>query len=241
MMGTTLEDSQINVLNRMVHRHGQVFLAPDDLKGVKSDPNMFPVAVLFKYRKELEKPTLKEGFRSIKIEPFVRKWPDDYVNKAAIFDYDGTLRDVPAGAKYKFPTKPEEVMLLSGRKEALEGIKANGYLLLGVSNQSGIARNQVTKDNAIKCFERTNELLGLEIDYVFCEHNIPPICYCRKPQSGIGVHLIHKYKLNPKECIFVGDQTTDKTFAERLGMKYYDQADFFDLNADFKYIDLEPK
>jgi hypothetical protein len=36
-----------------------------------------------------------------------------------------------------------------------------------------------------------------------------------------------KHKLSRKDCIFVGDMTTDKTFATRAGITYYDQADFF--------------
>ena len=43
----------------------------------------------------------------------------------------------------------------------------------------------------------------------------------------MGVYLIMKYGLDPTKCIFVGDQTTDKTFAKRLGMEYFDEADFF--------------
>ena len=43
----------------------------------------------------------------------------------------------------------------------------------------------------------------------------------------MGVFLIEKHKLNPAETIMVGDQTTDKTFARRLGFEYVDQKDFF--------------
>jgi len=81
---------------------------------------------------------------------------------------------------------------------------------------------------AIACFERTNKLLGVDIEYYYCPHRVPPItCYCRKPQSGLGVHLIETHKLNPAECIYVGDRGTDKTFAKRLGFNYVDANDFF--------------
>ena len=33
-------------------------------------------------------------------------------------------------------------------------------------------------------------------------------------------YFIEKYKINPANSIMIGDRTTDKTFAERLGMKY---------------------
>jgi histidinol phosphatase-like enzyme len=53
------------------------------------------------------------------------------------------------------------------------------------------------------------------------------VCYCRKPQSALGVYFIEKYKLDPRKCVMVGDQTTDKTFAKRFGMEYVDEKEFF--------------
>jgi len=44
---------------------------------------------------------------------------------------------------------------------------------------------------------------------------------------GLVVEFILKHKLNRKECIFVGDMTTDETFAKRAGFQYVDHAEFF--------------
>ena len=65
-------------------------------------------------------------------------------------------------------------------------------------------------------------------DYHFSPH-LPPkdLCYCRKPQSGAGVLMMHKHKLDLKTCLMVGDATSDKTFAERLGIKYKHPNIFF--------------
>ena len=77
-------------------------------------------------------------------------------------------------------------------------------------------------------FDYTNQQLGVDIEYVFCPHqSAPPMCYCRKPFAGFGVHFINKHKLNRKDTIFVGDMTTDKTFAARCGFQYVDQGEFF--------------
>jgi hypothetical protein len=45
--------------------------------------------------------------------------------------------------------------------------------------------------------------------------------------NGRGVDFIMRHKLNRKECIMVGDMTTDRTFAARSGFQYADQAEFF--------------
>jgi HAD superfamily hydrolase (TIGR01662 family) len=117
---------------------------------------------------------------------------------------------------------------MDGRIDRLKEYIAKGYILLGVSNQSGVAKGVLTHEQAKACFDKTNELLGLDIDVSFCPHSVPPIsCYCRKPGVGHGVEFIEKYKLDPALCIMVGDMTTDKTFSTRCGFKYVDQSIFF--------------
>lgn len=226
-LDTSIEDAQYNVCQRMIERYGKLLMPEDIAVMSKTDPNMFPTAVLFKYRKELEKPSTSEGFAKVEIRKFVRRPQGDaYKQKAVIFDYDGTLRTTKSGNKY--PTDPDDIEILPGRSEVLRKMLANGDKLLGVSNQGDVARGKLTVEKAIACFERTNELLGVNIEYAFCPHNPAPIqCYCRKPQIGLGVMFIEKYKLNKTQISYVGDMTTDKTFASRLGIQYHDAEDFF--------------
>jgi len=222
-LATSFEDAQLNACLRMVAKHGKL-IQPEEFKTLK-DPNTFPPAALFNYRKIFEKPTVAEGFDSVDKRAFVRKWPADYTNKALFLDYDGTLR-VSVG-KQEWPEETSDVKVLPGRKEVLQDYIKKGYRLIGVSNQSAIAKG-LDPQKVHDCFKKTNELLGIEIEYMFCPHNIPPVvCYCRKPHPGMGALFISKYKLNPAECIMVGDQTTDETFAERCGFQYQDAAKFF--------------
>lgn len=224
-MDTCIEDAQINALHRMWDTYGKIF---EEGKGEvgKKDPHVFPIAVLFRYRKEFGKPTTGEGFSTVKREKFVRR-PATGTEKAIIFDYDGTLRE--SSGPDKWPNHPDEVTIMPGRKKVVEKY-AKDHLLLGASNQAMIAKGKLSRADAVACFAETNKQLGAHIhDYVFCPHKIPPAsCYCRKPQSGIGVYFIRKYNLDPAQVIMVGDQTTDKTFAKRLGFQYVDQKDFFE-------------
>ncbi|HVI40795.1 MAG TPA: HAD-IIIA family hydrolase [Anaerovoracaceae bacterium] len=224
MMGTKIEDAQFNAAYRMIQRKGKL-LGPDDYKGEK-DPNIFPPVVLFGYQKKFQQPTALEGFDSVETIPFVRKLDPEFKEKAAIFDYDDTLRKTKSGSLY--PTNPDDIEILPGRKEKLAQLVAEGYKLLGVSNQSGVAKGELTDEMARKCFDRTNELLGQSIDYLFCPHGKFPInCYCRKPMNGnFVVHMV-KHKLDPAKCFFVGDMTSDKTFAGRAGIKFYHADKYF--------------
>lgn len=221
---TSLEDAQLNACLRMIHRRGRL-LMPADFK-TEEDPSLFPPAALYAYRKRFEKPSTDEGFSSIERIPFIRRWGAEYVNSALIFDCDGVFRH--SSGKEKFPCCPEEVVPIEGRGSiAMEMAKSYKYVL-GVSNQSGIAKKKLTDEQCQATFARTNELSGIEIDWLYCPHNIPPVsCYCRKPSPGLGAVIIERFKLLPSKCVFVGDQTSDATFAKRCGFEFQHSDDFF--------------
>jgi len=220
----SFEEAQFNAVTRMIRNHGSL-LSNKEIKA-KKDPNTFPSVTLFSYKKNFEKPSHDEGFDRIIIRPFVRELPKNFINKAIILDYDGTLRVTKSGEKY--PKSPDDVEVLPGRAEKLRKLQLNNYLLLGISNQSGIGKGDLPVEIAEQCFEATNQKLGVDIEYKYCPHNSFPVqCYCRKPQTGLGVTFIEKYKLNPSECIYVGDMTSDKTFAQRCGFQFKKADRFF--------------
>jgi len=207
----------------MIKTYGHL-LSAEEIKKVKS-PNTFTAAVIFAMAKKFEEPGLGEGFVSVEKIPFVREYDPSYTGRALILDYDGTLRKTGSGDKY--PRSPKDVVPLKGRVRKLQQFVDEGYILLGVSNQSGIAKGDLKERDARDCFEYTNKLLGHDIEYHFCPHSPVPPCYCRKPQTGLGVLLIEKHKLDPRKCIMVGDMTSDKTFAKRCGFRFAHADDFF--------------
>lgn len=223
-ISTSLEEAQMNACLRMIRKTGKL-LTPEEIKAAK-DPNIFPPAALFHYRKQFKAPSTAEGFDAVMEIPFVRTWGPEYKYKALIIDYDGTLR--LSTGKQKYPTTPDEIQMLPGRTDVLKTFKDDGYLLLGASNQSGIARGSVTREAVVGVFEETNNRLGLKIDYNFCPHPSNPVmCYCRKPSPGMAAIFIEKYKLLPSKCIMIGDMTSDKTFANRSGFEFVHVNDFF--------------
>lgn len=241
-MQTSFEDCQVNALHRMYDRYSTVFLTPDAIKAhdsARTDPNMFPLAAMFAAKKRMAgdkkkgipsgKPTTAEGFAKIVKVPFVRR-PPNGTNRAIIVDYDGTLRADARehGGEQPYPVKVSEVHALPNRQKVLQRYVDQGYSIFGVTTQSGIGKGHLTEADAVACIEETNRQVGHRIITLFCPHyNFPVSCFCRKPQPGLGVQLIRQYHLNPAECIFVGDMTTDKTFAERCGFQYQDESEFF--------------
>lgn len=221
---TSFEDAQLNACLRMVKRRGKL-LSPEEMKTTK-DPNLFPPVALFNYRKIFEKPTTVEGFDEVIEVPFIRTWAAEYKNKALILDYDGTLRK--SRGEYDYPVKFSDIEVNNIVTPIIHAFQNDGYFILGVSNQSGIAKGIVSDEMAVKCFEETNRQLRISVDFYYCPHSIPPVsCYCRKPHVGLGAVFIEKYKLNPSLCLMVGDMTTDETFAERCGFKFIHTLQFF--------------
>lgn len=218
-------DALYNAVQRMINTYGKM-LSPVQIRKCK-DLGVYLPVVIYKIRKAFEVPNIEEGFNSVVKIPFKRKLDNSvYINKAIVLDYDGTLRTTKSGENY--PKTPDDVEILPNRTETLTKYIKKGYIMLGASNQSFISKKVMTEEQAIECFERTNELLDLKIDYKFCPHTAyPQICYCRKPIPGMAVEFIEKYKLDPSKCVMVGDSTTDKTFATRSGFQYSKPEDFF--------------
>jgi HAD superfamily hydrolase (TIGR01662 family) len=230
---TKIEDAQYNASYRLLNKFlldtnkfkVHEILGPDCAKFVGKDQICIPSVAQFAYRKQFEEPTLSEGFASLEKVDFKRQ-SSSYSNKAIILDYDGTLRITKSGKKY--PIGVDDIKILPGRQEILQKYLAKGYKLLGVSNQSGIEKGDLSEQTAIACFNKTNQMLGFDIDVQYCPHHSFPIrCYCRKPLPGLGVYLIETHKLNAAQCIMVGDSTSDKTFASRSGFSYTPSSEFF--------------
>lgn len=221
---TSVDDALVNACWRMLDRCGRL-LSPEEMKAAgRDDPNLFPPAAVFRYQQLLEEPSLDEGFESIHRVPFVRRLAEQYTRRALILDYDGTLRRTKSGAPY--PRDPDDVVILPHRRETLARYVADGFLLLGVSNQAGVGRRDVDAATVEACFRRTNELLRLDIDVRYSPH--PEGSWCRKPMPGLGVELIRDHLLNPLECVMVGDMESDHGFARTCGFTYADAAQFFE-------------
>ena len=229
---STIEDCQIRVLHRQWQKFGRLFLTGNSTKHAIADSHIFPIAALFKSRLNMEPADMEEGFSKITSVsvPSAISIFSNYPNRALFLDIDGTLRKTDH-LPNKYPTDPNEIVLLhdADRMRAkLQTYLDQGYLLFGVSNQSGINKGTISEETCRACMDRTLGLLGIKIEIMWCPHKSSPVsCYCRKPQSGMGMHVIEKYKVNPAQSVMVGDQTSDHTFGERLGMKFIHSQSFF--------------
>ncbi len=224
---TSLQDARINIVLRTLERYHRL-LGPDDFKALaKSDPNLPPPIAMQRWLESLEPPAIDEGFSVIDEIPFQRRVPIEHRKRALLLDVDGTLRRTASGEVY--PRHADDVVLIPGRREVLQRWIEAGYELYFVSNQSGVASGKLTQQEADGAFQRTIDLLRLDVaEVAYCPHPaFPANCFCRKPMPGLGIYLAHRHQLDLSQCVMVGDMDSDEAFAKGLGMRYVDAEKFF--------------
>src|SRR2546428_7901339 len=138
--------------------------------------------------------------------------------RAVFLDRDGPILEDPG-----FLHQPGRARLLPGAGEAIRRLNAAGFLVVTVSNQSGIARGlyDVAAYHAVQ--QRLSELLaahGARIDAAyFCPHHpeITGPCECRKPGTQLVPEAQDALGIDFGRSAFVGDRPSDVEPARALG------------------------
>jgi len=136
------------------------------------------------------------------------------MNKAIFLDRDGTIN-----IEKDYIYKCEDLVFEEGSVEALKTFKNLGYILIVVSNQSGIARGYFTEED-LKAFNNNmNEKLkekSVEITEFYCCPHHPDglaeykkVCDCRKPNNKMLEDAIKKYNIDREKSYMIGDKVSD--------------------------------
>lgn len=138
------------------------------------------------------------------------------MNKAVFLDRDGTLI-VDRG----YLSDPDGVSLLAGVAEGLCRLRAAGYLLIVVSNQSGIARGYFTHEEATRVNRRMEALLeeeGARLDAIYYSPHGPDAgSETRKPAPGMLLMAARDHDIDLCASACVGDQPRDGEAGQRAG------------------------
>jgi histidinol-phosphate phosphatase family protein len=139
--------------------------------------------------------------------------------RPAIFlDRDGTIiRDAD------YVRDPDDVELLPGAARAIARFNALGLPVIVVTNQSGMARGLLTREDYDAVRRRLDELLageGARIDAsYFCPHHpdYTGACDCRKPGTLLYRRAVAAHAIDLARSTFVGDRWRDVAPALELG------------------------
>jgi len=130
--------------------------------------------------------------------------------RAVFLDRDGTVVDDPG-----FLHEPGKVKLLPGAAQAIKKLNEHGFLVIIVTNQSGIARGLYTVEDYEGVQRRLIELLekqGAHIDGAyFCPHHpqFTGRCDCRKPGSKLFQEAQQALDIDFTRSWWIGDRLSD--------------------------------
>jgi len=90
-----------------------------------------------------------------------------------------------------------------------------------VSNQSGIARGLIRRDQHDAVHARFCELLvaeGVALDaYYYCEHGVEEGCDCRKPRPGMLRSAAREHDIDLATSMMIGDKEADMVAGRAAG------------------------
>lgn len=157
------------------------------------------------------------------------------MNKAVFFDRDGVV-NIDTGYVYRI----KDFIYTEGIFSLLQFCKNKGYLLILVTNQSGISRGLYNHDDFDKLSNFIqNDLLqkiGCCFDKIYhCPHAVESNCKCRKPKSGMIDLATLEFDINPNTSYIIGDKESDieAGINGNIGTKILFNKDITDSKADF--------
>jgi D-glycero-D-manno-heptose 1,7-bisphosphate phosphatase len=139
-------------------------------------------------------------------------------NRAIFLDRDGVIN-----VDHGYVSKIENFQFTDGIFEVLKYFKNLGYLLIVVTNQSGIGRGYYTSED----FEtltawKLNELEKnrIFIDEVYhCPHDPDSGCECRKPAAGMLLCAKERFDIDMDSSWMIGDKKSDIDAGYNAGVK----------------------
>lgn len=139
-------------------------------------------------------------------------------------------RDGVVNMDYGYVYKAEDIEWVAGAAQAIATFNALQYLVIVVTNQSGIARGYYTEQNVHAVHKWMNEQLArnhAHIDgFYYCPHHPEGVvehyrksCSCRKPEAGMILQAIKDWRIDPRQSLLVGDRQSDLQAAATAGIE----------------------
>jgi len=138
--------------------------------------------------------------------------------KVVFIDRDDTVaRDVP------YCSRPEDLELFEGVGRSIRKLNGEGFLVIMVTNQSGIARGFFSEEMLQRIHGKMVEDLSREggsLDAIYhCPHHPDDGCDCRKPGTGMILQADRDFLIDYSRSFFIGDSPRDIELAEIMGIQ----------------------
>jgi len=127
----------------------------------------------------------------------------DKIKKAVFIDRDGTLIE-----EVNFLSRLEDLRLFDYTSEAIRLLRDDGFLIVVVTNQSGVGRRIFEESAMHAIHEKIQSDLNLDAFY-FCPHLPTDGCRCRKPNPGMIELATKDFPIDLENSWIIGDKTID--------------------------------
>ncbi len=135
--------------------------------------------------------------------------------KAVFIDRDGTLIE-----EVNFLHRVEDLQYFSYTDEAIRLLKENGFLVVIVTNQSGIGRGIYTEAQMHTIHAQIQTDLTEKLDAIyFCPHLPNAGCTCRKPNLGMIESAMADLPIDLENSWMIGDKILDVELGLNAGIK----------------------
>lgn len=137
------------------------------------------------------------------------------MKKAVFLDRDGTLIE-----EVNFLSRVEDLRFFSFTDEAVRQLKENDFLIIVVTNQSGINRQIFGEAAMHEIHEAIQNELSVKIDaFYFCPHLPDEGCACRKPKTAMVEQATRDFAIDLTNSWFVGDKKIDVETGQNANLK----------------------
>jgi D-glycero-D-manno-heptose 1,7-bisphosphate phosphatase len=135
--------------------------------------------------------------------------------KAVFIDRDGTLIE-----EVNFLHKVDDLQFFPWTVEAINILKENGFLMIVITNQSGIGRKIFEESAMHEIHEKIQEELTEKLDeFYFCPHLPDEGCLCRKPNLGMIETARSHFEIGLENSWMIGDKAIDIETGFNAGIK----------------------
>jgi D-glycero-D-manno-heptose 1,7-bisphosphate phosphatase len=118
---------------------------------------------------------------------------------------------------------PAGVELLPNAADGLRALRASGFKLVVITNQSGVGRGYFDTAAVESIHRKLDQILashGTSVDaYFVCPHAPQDGCECRKPKPGLISDAVRQLGASPRSSFMVGDQHTDVLAGKAAGIR----------------------
>jgi D-glycero-D-manno-heptose 1,7-bisphosphate phosphatase len=136
------------------------------------------------------------------------------MKRAVFIDRDGTINE-----EKEYLYRTDDFSFIDSAPQAIRLLNEAGFLVIVVSNQSGVARGYYTEEDVHLLHRHIAsqlELQGARVDaWYYCPHHpdgrgsyaLP--CRCRKPLPGMLLEAARRYDIDLESSIMIGDKLVD--------------------------------